>query len=90
MTRFHLSHDFVFISQPGHRVPRLSLINIGLCVPSTCSHTDVERSLHEYVKEFTANTAIRYELRVEERMCQVASRKPLQSNTKLVMYAKCR
>lgn len=74
-----------FYSQPGHRVPRLSIINYALCVPSTCTNTDVENSVNEYLKEFVSGTAIEYQLRVENRMCQVKKEKVWSDNTKLTV-----
>lgn len=71
--------------QPGHRVPRLSMINFGVCVPSTCSHTDVQQSLTEYMEDFTAETPVQFELRVDSEMCYVKQANALQSNTKLAM-----
>lgn len=62
---------FIFITQPGHRVPRYSTINWALCVPSTCTHKDVELALTHYVKVFINGTGIDLEIRVEQEMCQV-------------------
>lgn len=58
-------------SQPGHRVPRYSTINWAVCVPSSCSHTDVEFSIRHYVDAFTKGTGINIDVRVDEEMCQV-------------------
>lgn len=74
-----------FYSQPGHRVPRLSIINYALCVPSTCTNIDVENSVNEYLKEFISDTGIEYQLRVEDRMCQVKEEKVWSQNTKLTV-----
>lgn len=67
--------------QAGHRVPRFSMINWALCVPSTCTHLDVEHSLGDYVQNLTAGTGISFELRVEERMCQTNDRPPLEESS---------
>ncbi|XP_063706350.1 nose resistant to fluoxetine protein 6 [Culicoides brevitarsis] len=56
---------------PGHRVPRFSTINWGVCVPSTCTHHEVEDSMKIYMRNFTANTGIEFKIRVEQEMCQV-------------------
>lgn len=83
---FFLTKCHFFFQKPGHRVPRLSMINFGLCVPSTCSHTDVEQSLIEYVEEFTTQTSIQYKLRVDPGMCYTKTAKPLETNTRLAMW----
>lgn len=57
--------------QPGHRVPRFSTVNWGVCVPSTCTHQEVEDSMRHYLSNFTANTGIEFKIRVEPEMCQV-------------------
>lgn len=66
-------------------MPRLSIINYALCVPSTCTNVDVQNSVNEYLKEFVSETAIQYELRVEDRMCQVKKETVWSSNAKLAM-----
>jgi hypothetical protein len=52
-------------------VPRFSTINWALCVPSTCSNTDVEASLREFIANNTAGMGIDFRIRVEKEMCQV-------------------
>lgn len=76
-----------FYLQPGHRVPRFSLINWAVCVPSGCSHTDVEHSMNAFLLNATADTGIEYQLRVEKNMCQI--KEPMQikdPNTLLALY----
>ncbi|GAB0089047.1 uncharacterized protein DMENIID0001_035260 [Sergentomyia squamirostris] len=72
-------------SDPGHRVPRFSTINWALCVPSGCSPGDIELSLLEYAKEFTAATKIDLKVRVEREMCQTReSQSKVEHNTLIV------
>lgn len=59
------------LPQPGHRVPRFSTINWALCIPSGCSHTDVEVVLRETLSNFTQGLNFNVQVRVEEEMCQV-------------------
>ncbi|XP_065364375.1 nose resistant to fluoxetine protein 6 [Calliphora vicina] len=66
---------------PGHRVPRYSLINWGICVPSSCSNKDVEYSVKEILKNMTASTGITFKVRVEPQMCQFRDNKPWDRNT---------
>ncbi|KAH8289379.1 hypothetical protein KR054_004399 [Drosophila jambulina] len=68
-------------NDPGHRVPRYSLINWGLCVPSGCSARDVEYSVAEYLSNQTASTGISFNVRVEPQMCQVRDQRPWDRNT---------
>ncbi|XP_064556313.1 nose resistant to fluoxetine protein 6 isoform X3 [Drosophila montana] len=68
-------------NDPGHRVPRYSLINWGICVPSGCTHRDVEYSVAEYLRNQTAATGISFNVRVEPQMCQVRDAQPWDRNT---------
>lgn len=64
---------FNFInSQPGHRVPRFSTINFGVCVPSTCSSRDVKIAVKHFAESFTNGTGVQLEVRVESEMCYVS------------------
>jgi len=62
-------------------VPRDSLINWGLCVPSGCSARDVEYSVAEFLVNQTAATGITFNVRVEPQMCQVRDQRPWDRNT---------
>ncbi|EDV91949.1 nose resistant to fluoxetine protein 6 [Drosophila grimshawi] len=68
-------------NDPGHRVPRYSLINWGICVPSGCTHRDVEFSVAEYLRNQTSATGISFNVRVEPQMCQVRDQQPWDRNT---------
>lgn len=68
-------------NDPGHRVPRYSLINWGICVPSGCTHRDVEYSVAEYLRNQTISTGITFNVRVEPQMCQVRDPQPWDRNT---------
>ncbi|XP_034250239.1 O-acyltransferase like protein-like [Thrips palmi] len=56
---------------PGHRVPRFSTINWGVCVPAVCSAADVELQVDAWSRALTANTGIALRVRVDQDMCQV-------------------
>lgn len=79
-----ISFSFLF-TKPGHRVPRFQTLNWALCVPSTCSNKDVSLALNDYLKNLTSNTGIGYEVRVEQKMCQVKESWSLDRNTKIAM-----
>ncbi|KAH8388008.1 hypothetical protein KR093_010927, partial [Drosophila rubida] len=68
-------------NDPGHRVPRYSLVNWGICVPSGCTYRDVEYSVAEYLRNQTASTGITFNVRVEPQMCQVRDPQPWDRNT---------
>ncbi|ALC49761.1 drd [Drosophila busckii] len=68
-------------NDPGHRVPRYSLVNWGICVPSGCTHRDVEYSVAEYLRNQTLATGISFNVRVEPQMCQVRDAQPWDRNT---------
>lgn len=50
---------------------RFSTITYGVCVPSMCSHRDVEAALKHFVDSFTQSTGLRFAVQVNEPMCQV-------------------
>lgn len=62
-------------------MPRYSLINWGICVPSGCTYRDVEYSVAEYLRNQTAATGISFNVRVEPQMCQVRDPQPWDRNT---------
>lgn len=68
-------------NDPGHRVPRYSLINWGICVPHACSYQDVEYTVKEYLSNLTSSTGITFQVRVEPKLCQVRDNKPWDRNT---------
>lgn len=67
-------------------MPRFSTINWALCVPSGCSHTDVEIILRESLANFTQGLRFKMRVRVEEEMCQVYS-SPLEKIDRSTVYA---
>lgn len=84
-----LTFFYSFSSQPGHRVPRFSTINWALCVPSSCSHVDVELAAKYYVNRFTNGTGVEFQIRVEDEMCQVKENKWMENishGTKIAMW----
>uniref|UniRef100_A0A1A9W8H9 Nose resistant-to-fluoxetine protein N-terminal domain-containing protein n=1 Tax=Glossina brevipalpis TaxID=37001 RepID=A0A1A9W8H9_9MUSC len=68
-------------NDPGHRVPRYSLINWGICVPSSCTHKDVEYAVKEFLNNMTVSTGITFNVRVEPQMCTYKETKPWDRNT---------
>lgn len=56
---------------PGHRVPRFSTINWGVCVPASCSARDVALQVDAWSRAATAGTGIALRVRVDDDMCQV-------------------
>lgn len=55
-------------------MPRFSTISWGICVPSSCSHEEVEESLRSYLSNFTEGTGVEFRISVDEDMCQVSDR----------------
>ncbi|XP_039299389.1 uncharacterized protein LOC120355136 [Nilaparvata lugens] len=59
----------------GHRVPvSFSLVQWGVCVPSSCGATDIESALRTNVATHAHANGV--EVRVEDKMCQ-ARKDPL-------------
>lgn len=59
-------------------MPRFSTINWALCVPSSCTHLEVEDSLREQLQHFTDGTGIELKIRIDKEMCQVRQKAWLQ------------
>ncbi|XP_053985527.1 nose resistant to fluoxetine protein 6-like [Hylaeus anthracinus] len=59
------------ITDPGHRVPRYTIINWGVCAPSSCSFKDVEASIRDVLARYSSQTGIKITVKVNEEMCQV-------------------
>lgn len=67
-------------------MPRFSTINWAMCIPSGCSHTDVEVLLRESLSRFTQGLKFSVQVRVEEDMCQVYQH-PISKVDRSTMYA---
>lgn len=77
-----------FHSQPAHIFGLFQTITHGFCIPSSCSHNDVEVAVIYYLESFTNNTGLRFDIRVNEKMCQVRDKvggKPLDQGEILTM-----
>lgn len=57
-----------------------------MCVPSGCSHSDIEVVLRESLANFTQGLRFKVQVRVEEEMCQVAE-PPLSKVDRNTIYA---
>ncbi|KAL9881662.1 drop dead isoform 1-T10 [Glossina fuscipes fuscipes] len=68
-------------NDPGHRVPRYSLINWGICMPSSCAPQDVEYAVREFLNNITVSTGITFNVRVEPQMCTSNESKAWDRNT---------
>jgi hypothetical protein len=53
----------------------------GLCIPSTCSNTELEIVLKDNLDNFFNETGITMEVRVEPEMCQIKENKPYSTGT---------
>lgn len=67
-------------------MPRFSTINWAMCIPSGCSHTDVETALRESLSNFTQGLPFNVQVRVEEDMCQVYQH-PIKKVDQNTIYA---
>ncbi|RZF42114.1 hypothetical protein LSTR_LSTR006707 [Laodelphax striatellus] len=61
------------IGDPGHRVPRFTNINWALCVPASCSASDVQEALMESLQQHLGPTGLRIRAHVDPEMCQQKS-----------------
>lgn len=67
-------------------MPRFSTINWAMCIPSGCSHTDMEVLLRESLSNFTQGLQFNVKVRVEEDMCQVYQH-PISKVDRNTIYA---
>lgn len=59
--------------QCGHRVPRFSTVNWGLCIPTTCKSNDLEETINNYFKSNKLLSNIM--VKIESKMCQATEDK---------------
>ena len=52
-------------------IPKTSEIHWALCVPSSCSHNEVEDVLRQMLTDFIDDTSIIMTVEVRENMCQI-------------------
>lgn len=57
------------LGDPGHRVPRFSSINWGMCTPSQCTAKDVELGFRKTVDAILGPTDLEYKMEVDAHMC---------------------
>lgn len=50
-------------------------------MPSSCSHLDIEITLKDLMNDFTNNTGIEFQIKVDENMCQVKQVKKFDKST---------
>ncbi|GLV41432.1 drop dead [Carabus blaptoides fortunei] len=85
-------HDLVYshlpfrsrLSDPGHRVPRISSINWGLCVPHACSFRDVELGVQQLIADPLSQLGMNIEVEVKREMCQTNSDKVIPISSIIV------
>ncbi|XP_043250987.1 nose resistant to fluoxetine protein 6-like [Colletes gigas] len=69
------------ITDPGHRVPRFSIINWGVCTPAACNFKDVETSIRGILGRYSMQTGINVTVKVNEEMCQVKRKDTVPTET---------
>ncbi|XP_065345573.1 nose resistant to fluoxetine protein 6-like isoform X1 [Cloeon dipterum] len=67
-----LAHSYDVIrsnfSDPGHRIPRYTTINWGLCVPSSCNAKDVEEGLRDTLSVLDSLPELKLAVHVDPKM----------------------
>ncbi|CAK9807752.1 Nose resistant to fluoxetine protein 6 [Anthophora plagiata] len=72
------------ITDPGHRVPRFTVVNWAVCTPASCSPKDVETSFRDILTRYTSQTGLRVTVKVNKEMCQVKRKEPVPKETMFV------
>lgn len=65
-------------------MPRFSSINWALCVPSGCTHQDVQKGVEQVLSGHVDGAAVIAEVLVEPQMCQVEREEHLPRGTVFV------
>nr|XP_018902033.1 PREDICTED: nose resistant to fluoxetine protein 6-like [Bemisia tabaci] len=70
------SHSFFKsdIDDPGHRVPRSSSINWGVCAPASCSAQDIQDEIWRILDTYLSDTGVKYRVKVDPEMCTTRQR----------------
>ena len=50
-------------------------------MPSSCSNLDIELTLKDVMNDFTNNTGIEFQIKVDENMCQEKETKEIDKST---------
>jgi hypothetical protein len=67
---FTVHRDELLQLQPGHILPRFSAIHWALCVPASCSASDVQVALSDTLQRLAEGTGFGFKVRVTDDMCQ--------------------
>ncbi|KAG8222358.1 hypothetical protein J437_LFUL015954 [Ladona fulva] len=57
------------ITDPGHRLPRFSSINWAFCIPSSCSATDLQKSVQDVLNNHSSSFEMSLSVTVNPQMC---------------------
>lgn len=83
------AHEFIKSSyrDPGHFIPRFTTITWAVCVPASCSPTDVHQALQEALHNYNGTTGLIFDVHVDPEMCYVKHEtgKPLGTATVLTL-----
>ncbi|PNF21731.1 hypothetical protein B7P43_G10364 [Cryptotermes secundus] len=86
-----LSQAYAFIKSsyrdPGHFIPRFTTITWAVCVPASCSPSDVHQALEEALHGYNETTGLIFDVHVDPDMCYVKHEtgKPLETATILTL-----
>jgi hypothetical protein len=50
---------------------KVSTIFWGICMPSSCSHGDLESGLGQYLRNLTANSGLKTQLKINKELCYI-------------------
>ncbi|CRK96891.1 CLUMA_CG009993, isoform A [Clunio marinus] len=72
---------------PSHVVPKTSQIQWAFCIPSTCTHEELQHVLQQKLKTFINSSMINFDVEVKKEMCQIREEsKKYDLGTKLALY----
>ncbi len=77
-----INYHFVILQynlQSGHIFRKTSIIHWSICVPSSCSYTDVKEILQTNLNSFTNSTPIKFQVQVDQSSCYIKSKVGLDS-----------
>ncbi|CAH1974646.1 unnamed protein product [Acanthoscelides obtectus] len=76
------------IEDSGHRVPRFSSIMWAVCIPSVCTHEEVEKGLSKAIQKITEGTDLKIRQKVYPENCHAKDKweVPISTYIALILF----
>ncbi|VEN64207.1 unnamed protein product, partial [Callosobruchus maculatus] len=74
------------IEDSGHRVPRFSSIMWAVCIPSVCTHEEVEKGLSKAIQKITEGTDLKLRHKVYPENCHAKDKWETPTSTYVALF----